>query len=345
MGHLTRLLSMATRAGERIEPFFFSLSSAVPIVAKFGFAWEYCPSRDELDVPSSQWNPLFANRFAEVVRRFRPRALVFDGTWPYQGLGEAKEKFPDLLYVWSRRGMWHSGHRTDSLAKAPWFDLIIEPGEFAAEFDRGPTVGAAAHRVGPITLIDRDDLLSREQARAELGISQDEVAVLTNLGAGNFGDVRPHLDAIVEAVQRRPGWQIYTTRAAISRLADDHPSARVISVFPLARYLRAFDAGIVAAGYNTYHEALLAALPSIFVPQPKITDDQYARARYAEHVGAGLCVADVTVSAIEQALDRLADPAVADGIRSRCLELYPPNGAAAAIELVEQLLTRREVIA
>ncbi|WP_129662639.1 hypothetical protein [Phytoactinopolyspora endophytica] len=345
MGHLTRLLAMANRASDRIEPFFFSMSSAVPVVARYDYNWEYCPSRDDLDVDAREWNPFFARRFADVVRRYRPRALVFDGTWPYRGLGEARELFPDLLYVWSRRAMWKQGHRTDPLEKSEWFDLVIEPGEFAAAADQGPTVSRVdARRVAPVTLLDRSDVLSREDARAELGMDPHEKAVLVTLGGGNAHDLGPDLEAIAAAMHRRPGWHVYATRPPIARATQDHAGLRSISVYPLCRSLAAFDVAVVACGYNAYHESILAGVPTIFVPKTKVTDDQHARAHYADATGVGVSVDEVSVAAIDKAMDRLLEPATIERMRARCEELYPGNGAADAMASVERLLTERGVI-
>ncbi len=55
-----------------------------------------------------------------------------------------------------------------------------------------------------------------------------------------------------------------------------------MSVYPLSRYLRAFDAAVVAAGYNSYHEMVMAGVPAAYVPNlATTTDDQLARAEHA----------------------------------------------------------------
>lgn len=348
MGHLTRLLAMARRASSQIEPFFFSMSSAVSVVARHGYHWEYCPSRDDLDVTSKEWNPLFTDRLFDIVRRYQPRALVFDGTWPYRGLHTAREAFPELVYVWSRRGMWVEGHRTDALATSSWFDLVIEPGEFAAAADRGPTVGRAeARKVGPVTLLDRPEILDRHAARTELGIPADEQAILVALGGGNANDLGPGVRAVAEAARNLGAgdWQVYTTRAPIARRDGDLPDGvHALSVHPLAQYLTAFDLVVTASGYNSYHEAIMAAAPTIFVPMPKVTDDQHARARYAEHVGVGRCVDELSTDGVGAALAQMVDPQVRAEMQERCRRLYPDNGAAEAILLVEELLAKRGVI-
>lgn len=347
MGHLTRLLAMARRANDGIEPVFLSMSQAVPVVERYGFPWEYCPSRADLDVDATSWNILFADRLAEVLRTFEPRALVFDGTWPYRGLRETRNAFPDLAYVWSRRPMWRSDTDARKLDHAGLFDLIIEPGELATEFDRGPTVGRGdAHVVGPVTLLSRDEMLDREQARAELGMDPQARALLVTLGAGNINDIASDLEVIADSVAERDGWQVYATNAPIAwngvvARSDVH----VLSVYPLARYLRAFDGAVAAAGYNSYHELVMAGVPTIFVPNCETaTDDQYARAAFAEKNGIGMCLQTVRPEMVDEALNTLTTSDAGAAMRQRAQEIYPTNGAAAAMRLVEGLVNRDRML-
>jgi UDP:flavonoid glycosyltransferase YjiC (YdhE family) len=346
MGHLTRLLAMATRSSDAVEPFFFSLSSAVPVVARYGYGWEYFPSRDDLDVYAKEWHPLFTERLADIIERFRPQALVFDGVIPYDGLGIARQRYPDLRFVWSRRPMWQEGKGVDFLERSAWFDMVIEPGEFAAAADRGPTVGRNdAIRVPPITLLDAEEILDREEARASLAIETDAKAVLVTLGAGNFNDLTSDLDVVADAFGRRPGWTVFATQAPIARAGL--PAGRdikTISVYPLARYLAAFDIAIVACGYNAYHESIMAAVPTIFVPKAKVVDDQHARAYYAAQVGVGAAVEEVNPESIGKAIDRMLDRGEVDQMRKRCIELAPENGAEQAMNLIEDLLARQGVL-
>ena len=346
MGHLTRLLAMASRSSEQVEPMFFSLSQAVPVVATYGYPWEYCPSRGDLGIATNEWNGMFAGRFREVVRTFRPDALVFDGTWPYRGLIEARADFPQLLYVWSRRGMWRAETESSQLRHAATFDLVVEPGEFAAAYDRGPTAGRDdATRVGPITLVEPDQLLDREAARAELGIEGDAPALLVTLGAGNINDTTSALDVVADAAIAQ-GWDVYATKAPIARgRGPARTDVRTLSVYPLARYLRAFDGAVAAAGYNSYHEMIMAAVPTVFVPNLEtMTDDQLARARFAEEAGVGICLSDVTPPAAADAIGRLSEEAVRAAMHARAAD-YPANGAGPAMTAIEALLRERGVIA
>ena len=346
MGHLTRLLAMAERSSDAVEPMFFSMSQAVPVVEQYGYPWEYCPSRGDLGCSVQEWNPLFAERFAEVLRRYRPQAVVFDGTMPYVGMVQVRPAFPDTLFVWSRRGMWRAGTTPKFLARGSIFDLVIQPGEVAAEADHGPTSSLADARVvGPVTLLDESDLLDRDAARMELGLTEGP-ALLISLGAGAINDLTSDLGAFTDAAAELPGgWQTVVARPAIAGDVDLPTHVVPVSVFPLSRYLRAFDACVVAAGYNSFHEAVLASVPAAFVPNLETTtDDQLGRARWAADRGLGVSVPEVTPETARAALAWLADPSSAVGARAAADAVRRPNGAGEAIRIIESALAERGLL-
>ena len=53
----------------------------------------------------------------------------------------------------------------------------------------------------------------------------------------------------------------------------------------MSRYFAAIDACVAAAGYNAFHELIALAVPSLYVPMPRRTDDQPARSRWASRGG------------------------------------------------------------
>ena len=80
------------------------------------------------------------------------------------------------------------------------------------------------------------------------------------------------------------------------------------STYPMSRYFAAFDLAVSAAGYNAYHELIRFGVPALYVPMPRQTDDQAARARYAEQAGIGLAADGPDSDRIEALLDELLDP-------------------------------------
>lgn len=341
MGHLTRLMAMARRRGDGVRPLVASMSQAVPVVGDEGFGWEYIPSRGDLGVGPRRWNVMLERRMTALLRRERPDVLVFDGTFPYDGVLDAAARVGGVKLVWSRRGMWRPGLGSRQLRRAERFDLVIEPGELASSHDRGATAHRDdALRVGPITLLDAQEQSDREQAAAVLGVDPARPTALLTLGAGNINDISSDLGRFVGRLLDETDLQVVLTRPLI---ADD--TARFgdrvhgVSVYPVSRYFRAADFAIAASGYNAFHELVQFGVPTAFVPNTSTAmDDQEGRAVWAEESGVGLCVREVVESEVDRAVTALADPVRREGFAARCRELARPNGAGAAMAAVEELI-------
>lgn len=335
MGHLTRLLSVATRLPEESEPTFASLSSAVDIVGRYGIAYEYIGSRGGLGMDSKTWRRYSIQRFRILFDEVRPDTLVFDGTWPYPSLREAFGS-RGLHTVWMRRPMWKEGTTTRPLSWAKEFDAVIEPGELAESYDVGPTTELQdAVKVSPITLLSEDDLLSRHEARRQLGYGQDDKVVLITLGAGNINDIGSIQETLLSwFTDYAPEWRVVMTKPPISH--DDSPhGVEALQVYPLAQYTKAFDMAVSAAGYNGFHEWTRGELPTIWIPNDATrTDDQVARARWAADEGAGMHVPDDQPELLESALAEMTDTASLTDMQVRLSRIDKTNGGAQAAALL-----------
>ena len=335
MGHLTRLLAYAAHLPDEYEPYVVSLSQAVPVVAEFGYRYEYLPSHGALGMTSALWQPLFAERLVEVVGRVAPALVVFDGTHPYRGIDEAREAHPSVRWVWSRRGMWKPGRNSDQLAKSSWFDEVIEPGDLAAEADHGASASAPAYRVGPVTLLGPDDLVSREEARAALGLPAQGRIGLISLGAGNINDTSGDVGAAAAAL-RAAGCAVAVTEVAIAHAAmaaDVH----AVRAYPLSRYYRAFDVVIAAAGYNSFHELLRMGVPAVFIPNPATSlDDQVARAEYAQQRGWARALPTATGPEMGEAVRMMLT--LGPDMAKAAMTADARDGAAAAAERLVAVL-------
>ena len=335
MGHLTRLLAMARRASPGVDVHLASMSQAVTIAATQGVPYDYIPSVRDLGIGTRRWNAIFARRMDALLTRLRPDAVVFDGAYPYDGLLVAARRHPRVRTVWSRRPMWRAGAGAGQLLRAGAFDLVLEPGEVAAEADAGLTVGRGdATRVRPIVLLDEADLLDRAGARAELGLDPTRPAALVTLGAGTLDDITSTLGAAVAGVRGLDGdVQICVTRPVIAgaeEALDDDVVA--LSAYPVSRYSRAFDFAVSAGGYNSVHESLAFALPTVFAPSPREVDDQVARCRWVADRGAAVLAGQPDAYAV------VGDPAARARMAAACRALWPGNGAGDAIRIVEQLV-------
>ncbi|HEY6687592.1 MAG TPA: glycosyltransferase [Propionibacteriaceae bacterium] len=297
MGHLTRLMAYARRAEPDLAPHFLSLSQAVPVVGQYGYPFEYLPSAGAAGLASRRWHDFFAERVTEVVARLRPAVVVFDGTWPYDGIPRVRDAHPESRWVWSRRGMWRRGRSVEQLDKAAWFDMVLAPGELAEAYDRGATLYADGVRIGPVTLLDTEELDDRDTARRALGLPADRRLALVTLGAGNINDTSHETGAVVAALQRL-GVEICVTQSEIAESNRTRASVHVVREFPLSRRFRAFDLAVSAAGYNSFHELLRFGIPTLFIPnQDTALDDQQGRAQFAADRGLAHTLGGISVSA------------------------------------------------
>lgn len=337
MGHLTRLLGLARHASGFLDPVFFSMSKAVEVVGAAGFAYEYVPFNSAMQTKSALWHKYFADRLNAAIRFYRAQIVVFDGTWPYRGLIEAMTD-SSVLKVWVRRGMWKSHISASQLLKADYFDLVIEPGEFAESFDEGATSQVDnATVVDPMTVLSSDELLSREDALEELGLpGGDSRYALVTLGAGNINDISSVVTTVLDSIVNRTEHRAVVTKVPIAETAVSTDSLRLLTTFPLARYTRAFDFAVSAAGYNSHAEWLVGQLPTLWIPNlDTMTDDQDARARWAAGAGVGLRSLGDDSASIESNIEILGD---ADGVThmiEKMKLLNRGNGSVQAANLIE----------
>ena len=342
LGHLTRAMSIARRLDSSLEPLVLTLSAAAPVVHEAGFPVEYVASYATPGAGSDwRWSRRLRGRLRAAIAEAAPRVLVFDGAHPYQALLDALAGARGVRSVWCRRPMWRPGSNFGALERTGFFDAVLEPGEFAGSADRGPTVARAAeaHRVGPIVFCDEAELLEREAAERELGLEPGRVNVLVQLGQG--AEVRGAVDRCLRHLAARDGVQVAALESAIAKLATvPEGVVHLRSTYPMSRYYAAFDLAVSACGYNAYHELIRFGVPALYVPMPRQTDDQPARARYAERAGVGLAADGPSAPRIEDRLDELLDPDRRAAMRGRLAELRLENGAADAARWLEELAGR-----
>lgn len=280
MGHMTRCLAYARRLRNRAENSFFSLASAIEYIEETGFVADYFVSPFWSCNTTYAWNTELAVRFGMMLERMRPEVVVFDGTWPFQGfLAACRAYGRPLKMVWSNRGLLKENAKKVTV-DASLFDLIIQPGELGTMYSETPLPhGGKRITVPPVVLLDADDLFNRSEARKQLRLEPHGHYALFSLGPGNLKDV----SGIGHTLMHRfcmEGYTIVWACAPISVRDMELPQAvRPISVYPLARYLRAFDIFVGAAGYNTCCEIVQAQIPSLLVPNTLLADDQTCRAR------------------------------------------------------------------
>jgi len=338
LGHLARMMAVARALEPQVRPVIFTLSAAVAVPVAQGFEVEHLPSAGHAGLAGGPWQRLLEDRIDHLVRTLRPRVVMFDGVHPYPGLVSALAGHRRrLVRVWQRRAMWRPGVGAESMAAERYFDAVIEPGDYAQVADRGLTVARrsapSVHVVAPI--IYDAGRLERAEACRELGLDPQGQHVLVQLGAGAINDVSSLTGAVVAAL----GAHAMVPVIARSELSAPDPEAdgalRVIRRFPLTRWFAAFDAAVLAAGYNSFHEALALAMPTVFVPNLATrTDDQDARASHAAEQGWAWRWDGGDRASLAPSVAALCNAAERGAVVDRLAELPPATGAA---EVADQL--------
>ncbi|MPZ52223.1 MAG: hypothetical protein GEU79_05740 [Acidimicrobiia bacterium] len=342
LGHLTRQMCVALSMDEHINPVIFSLSQAVPVISEHGLHGEYCPSYDRDWMPKFLWQYYMAERLVGLVKETDAKVVAFDGVVPHIGLIRARARLPNVAFVWMRRGMWRPDINHPQLKRSPVFDLILEPGDLAADGDVGPTADRDdAIRLPPISMVEHISPIPRAEAARALGLDPDRPTALLTLSSGVLNDVARPGSAVLETFLDHPDWQVAVTRTALTRggvpLVDADRCVELTGVYPLARYLSAFDAAVGAGGYNTCHELLFSGIPTLFVPNnSSTTDNQRRRASWLADAGYALFADETLLDEVSAQTARLCDEGVRGELAAACRTLEPPNGSKVAVrELVK----------
>jgi UDP:flavonoid glycosyltransferase YjiC (YdhE family) len=311
MGHMSTCLAYANRLRDRARPVFFSLASAMEMIHDMGFEGDYFVSRFWSRASAWDWDRQLALRLGMLFERVRPEVVVFDGTWPYRGLLHAAAAYGDTRLVWSDLTMYKPGWREVPVSKSR-FDLVIKLGELGSAFTVDEEAAPVRQvTIPPFTILRDDELLGRARAREALGLAGDRSYALFSLGPGNLKDVSSIGHGLIDEMKAR-GYTVVWTRAPISASDVPLPDDVVpVSVYPMARYMRAFDVIVSAAGYNTCCEVLQAGIPTLFVPNTLVADDQIRRAelvaRAVPAVVSPCETAEQRAEAVEQLLGLPAD--------------------------------------
>jgi UDP:flavonoid glycosyltransferase YjiC (YdhE family) len=340
LGHVARLLAIARRADGRFRPVFATMAQAAHIIGQFGYHAEYIPSLMYTGAPPIAWDDWLGFELERLIDGYDARLVVYDGNELPAGLLRAIMARGEVKLAWVRRGMGEKDP-LPPVETARFCDIVIEPGEIAAPVH---FVGMARKRRGmvtvdPIRLLDDDEALQRDEAAAALGLDPAKPAVLIHLDSGSNRDITHAIDVAVRTLRGFPDVQV-----AIAEWANAPaelalwPEATIVRGFPLARYYNAFDFSIGAAGYNSFHEAIGLALPTVFVAnvEPGM-DDQIGRARYAQDAGAAIELPESEFFRLEEICRILLSAKARDVLRENCRKLGRNNGAADAAQLIGAL--------
>ena len=348
MGHLARASAVALALKDVANPIIVSMAGGIAeIPSLLDIRCEYIPGRDRLWMSREKWDKYLRDRLLALIDETDAKVLSFDGVVPYPGIIATKNSYPALKLVWVRRGLWQKKPQRFILGlQAAMMDRIIEPGDMARAYDFGPTAKRKdAVLTSPVSLFQKSDALSREDARRTLGLELDRPVALVQLGTGD-SDVNHKMTAALEGLIGWKDLQVILTKAPIDKngksLAPDGLDIKIARYFPLARVLHAFDAGICATGYNGVHELLPAQIPTVFVSNIRGTDDQEARARWCQDFGYALRADQSDLADITATVKKLQDPAVRAQLSAKCVELPDTTGGAEIAEILFELATQQK---
>lgn len=339
---MTRMMAVAEHLPDDVEPILFTLSSALPIPVAAGLRVEHLASAGYIDIEGSDWHDLIEDRVEQLLAHYRPQVVVFDGVHPYRGLTNALRRNRRRVHrVWMRRGMWKPGVGETAIAMSSQFDDVIEPGEFAFEYDCGAPANDRTDiiEVNPICYAGPVPPFARESACEQLGLDPDRVNVLVQLGAGTINDIRSVSGSIVAALLER-GARPVAARSLLS--AEDDPGVEGVTVirkFPLTPWFEAFDAAVIATGYNSFHECLSLGMPTLMIPNLHTrTDDQDARSRWADDHHLGIRWDGIDAEALPDAVSRLLDADNRSLMRDALDSLPPADGARQVATYISGLI-------
>lgn len=350
MGHLARASAIALALKEYANPIIVSMAGGIAEIPEFlGIRCEYIPGRDRLWMSREKWDVYLRDRLTALVDETGAKVLTYDGVVPYPGVIAAKFGHPKLALVWVRRGLWQKKPQRSVLSlQSRMMDHIVEPGDIARSYDFGPTARRKdATLTAPVSLFQKSDALTRDEARKILGLDLNRPAVLVQLGTGD-NDVNEKMKAALSGLLGWKDLQVILTKQPLDKegksLAPAGLDIRVVRYFPLARVLRAFDASVCATGYNGVHELLPAQVPTVFVSNIRGTDDQEARARWCQDFGFALRADQADLADVTAKVSQLQDPAVRASLSSKCAELPEPTGGAEIAKILYELAIAKEPI-
>jgi hypothetical protein len=195
-------------------------------------------------------------------------------------------------------------------------------------------------------LITEDfERLPEKEARKNLGVSGDKITLLVTGGGGGDEHAGAHFARVAVWKEARPDVHVIFAAGPLYRgPAIRGPGITWLQTPGLAKLLRGIDLAVSAVGFNTAHELMSAQVPTLFVPQEKVADDQSARAhRFAEAGAARVCTAQDLLPTLSALVD---DAEARRSMREAAAALSIQNEARAlAVEMLSLLLDRGEVLA
>lgn len=317
LGHLTRQLAILRWMrrycgvlGVRLEAFVLTTSEADTLALREGICALKMPSKAmmrDAGLEPARYLAIARTWVLNAVAGLQPDLLLVD-TFPAGSFGEliAVLELAGKRALIARPVREEISRENAYRSLLPLYDLVLTP-------DDGSTA--------PILLREREELCDRDSARQALGIRPDARGAWLSLGGGGDPAVATLLPRLLSLL-REKNWHITVGAGPLYR----GPEFRGEGLVWMDRYVPmelfpAFEAAVSAGGYNAFHELLYAGVPTVFLPQPRLADDQVARVEKAVAAGAGRLAR--TLEEVPLLLEHPGSPEAARA-------LIPKNGARSA---------------
>jgi UDP-N-acetylglucosamine:LPS N-acetylglucosamine transferase len=339
-GHLIRASAIARKLHSSARPIILSMAySVVEVATALGIEAEFIPGKDKRLMAMRKWDNYLRDRILALIDESGAKVVTFDGVVPYPGFLAAKSKRPEIVFLWIRRGMWQASPRGLALAlQSRLVDQILEPGDFARDYDNGPTKNRKdATLFEPVSLYESSRSMRKQDAKNFLGLSGDKSSVLVQIGVG-ASDLNERVSAILRGLSGWENIEIVMAKEPKDELGNslipDGIPVKVIKHFPLADVIHAFDAIVCAAGYNSVHEVIPAGIPTLLIANNRGTDNQFARAKWCRDQGLTLYADSDSLIEVQSQAELLKDSAVRNKLINRCASIKSPGGASEIAQVI-----------
>ena len=352
LGHVARQVAIhrwlrryASFAGVATQHWFLTTSEADTWLWHEGFAAFKLPSKSVVEaagVNKLAYLALAKQWIWHSLALLRPDLLIVD-TFPNGSFQELL----GALDLCKRRALVLRPVKPDIAQQAAFravaglYDRVIVP----ARADEGGALalGLDPRRVaftGPIMRAERFELRPRAAARQALGVAADACCVLVSAGGGGDAGAQQLFQRTGELLAGDPRLHLVFAVGPLFRGTPRRgPRVTWWTEPGLGEQLLGVDAAICAAGFNTAHELLFAGVPTVFVPQTKIADDQAARVDALVRAGAARVARLDDAAGLQAAIAAVLEPATAAALRAAGPAHVPDNHARdAALELLGLLL-------
>ena len=260
--------------GVRCEAWVITASEADPLAQREGLCALSFPSRERMREAGLEEIRYMATAkvwIQSVLSSLSPDILLVDGhpAGSMRELGKALELAKKRVLLHSEEGFESSGVSNTSGSLISLYNHRIQ-----------------AQSNSPILIREREELLSRKQARKALGITSDRAVYITLRGRESDGGTQELLQ--VANRLKDEGWHIVLGAGPGYIGPPIHePGISYADHFLPMELLPGVDAAVSAGGYHSFYELMYVGVPTVFLPDVRTGDARIGRVRRAEMAGAG----------------------------------------------------------